>query len=388
MRRRYRKTARSLPWAMIPVIIAAGLTFIAFSSPSRSASSLELAVVTALTGDGADWGQTELNAVKLAIMDAEAAHVVEKGVVHLETENAPAEDVGAAVTAYRRAVATGAPYAVIGPTWDDAAAAIAPISTDLKTVTIAPDASSAVQKGHVYPFYFSMFSPEAPEMAVLAGYLARTGAKRAAIVFNQDPFSQQFHDAFAAAAKKAGLAIIGEFPIADPDARDFRGIIARLQALKPDVVYIEMTSTGAKGPFMRQAHDQGLKARVVSSSTTDTASLLKEYGDALDGLTFAAPIETPARRALAARYQKAFGAPPTAPSAPSAYDAARILITAFRAGVAPGEPLKDYLLGLTHIDGISAKGMRFTPEGRITWPEEAYEIRQIQAGAVHVVPTR
>jgi ABC-type branched-subunit amino acid transport system substrate-binding protein len=353
--------------------------------PSQKASTVALAITVALTGDGADWGQTELNAVNLAVLDAERTGKIPKGFVVVEANDASATDVASAVSTYRRSVALQTPYAVIGPTWDDSAAAIAPVSTELQEVTISPDASSGVERKRDYPYFFSTFAPEAGEMAALTTYLSDKKLTKAAIVYNQDPFSQQLHDEFRQAAIAHGLKIIGDFPIADPDARDFRGIIARLNSLSPDVVYIEMTSQGAKGPFMQQIRELGATWRIVSSSTTDTESLLKQYGSILDGIEFASARQTKARASLEAEYKSQFGQAPASPAAPYAYDAAGMLISAIRAGVKPGAPLRTYLLNQKSFEGASASDMRFDGQGRIEWPLTAYELRGIKDGKVQTI---
>jgi branched-chain amino acid transport system substrate-binding protein len=346
-----------------------------YSRPAFLQTKPKIAAILALTGSGADWGQTALNSIKLALQD-------NGNPFDLLTENAPAEEVDRSVSALRRVLASQKPYAIIGPTWDDVAAAFAPVIDREKVVTLAPDASSGVERDRDFPFWFSLFSPEKIEMDALASFLRARKSKTAVTIYNQDPFSQQLRDSFVAAAQKAGINIVADLPIADAETRDFRTQLLRAKALLPDAIFIEFADQNAKGPLMRQAKELDVKTTFVSSATTDTQSTLDQFGSILDGLTFAAPKVTAEYEKFSARYKTAYGSAPSAPSAGPAYDAVKLLISAWAAGKRTSEEVQSYLLLVKNFHGVSASDMSFSPTGRIVWPASAYEIKTIRNGQV------
>lgn len=360
--------------ATIAVLLAAASVVLILSNRTTLVQAKpRILAIVALTGSAADWGQTAANSIKLAFQDRPFELVI---------ENAPAEEIDRSVTALKRALATQRPYAIIGPTWDDVAAAFAPIIDQGKIVTLAPDASSGVERDRDFPYWFSLFAPEDIEMQVLTSSLRDKGIRTAVAIYNQDPFSQQMRDAFVGAAGKVGLNLLADLPVADAESRDFRAQLIRAKALQPDVLFVEFADQNAKGPLMRQVKELAIGSLVVSSATTDTQSTLDQFGSTLDGLTFASPKVTSEFQKFADRYQALFGSTPTAPSAGPAYDAAMMLISAWDAGKRTSDELRDYLLSLKSYQGVSAQDMRFSPKGRVIWPITAYQMRTIRDGKV------
>jgi branched-chain amino acid transport system substrate-binding protein len=300
--------------------------------------------------------------------------------LELIIEDGPAEKVNESVTAFRKLVDVNKVRVILGPTWDDVAAALAPLADQTKTVVIAPDASSGVEAKKDFSFFFSVYLPEDSEMASLASYLSSKGVKKVGTVYNQDPFSQQFRDAFVTEAKRARLEVISEFPISDPDAKDFRTQITRLKESKPDAIYVDFTSQDTKGPFMRQTKELGLQAMVVSSSTSQTESTLERFGTFLEGLTYAFPKETQRQQDFFARYQAKYGEGPRAPAAQYAYDAANMLIKVLKDGARTSEEIRKGLLSLKDYRGVSAERISFNEKGRVQWPTEGYIIKTVKDG--------
>lgn len=343
-------------------------------------SAIRIGGLFALTGDGADWGTTEEKAVRMAIQEANDGGGIRGKKIDLTVEDAPAEKVNDSVTAFRKLVDVYKVPAILGPTWDDVAAALAPLADQNKVVVSAPDASSGIEAKKDFLFFFSVFTPEFSEMASLVKYLKSKGATKVSIVYNQDPFSQQWRDAFVTESKRTNLAIISEFPISDPDAKDFRTQIVKLKELRPDAVYVEFTSQDTKGPFMRQAKELGLKTVLVSSSTSQTESTLEKYGKYIEGLIYAFPRETPRKKEFQEKFKAKFGESPKAPAAPYAYDAANMLIKVLRDGARTGDEIRTALLAIKDFQGVSAEHISFNEKGRVQWPAEEFVIKTVKDG--------
>jgi branched-chain amino acid transport system substrate-binding protein len=343
-------------------------------------SAIRIGGLFALTGDGADWGTTEEKAVRMAIQEANDGGGIRGKKIDLTVEDAPAEKVNDSVTAFRKLVDVYKVPAILGPTWDDVAAALAPLADQNKVVVSAPDASSGIEAKKDFLFFFPVFTPEFSEMASLVKYLKSKGATKVSIVYNQDPFSQQWRDAFVTESKRTNLAIISEFPISDPDAKDFRTQIVKLKELRPDAVYVEFTSQDTKGPFMRQAKELGLKTVLVSSSTSQTESTLEKYGKYIEGLIYAFPRETPRKKEFQEKFKAKFGESPKAPAAPYAYDAANMLIKVLRDGARTGDEIRTALLAIKDFQGVSAEHISFNEKGRVQWPAEEFVIKTVKDG--------
>lgn len=375
--------ARKKVWlglVLMAIVVAIGLLILVWRTGTRGEKATVVGALFALTGDGADWGTTEAKAVRMAIQEANDAGGIQGMKIELIVEDGPAEKVNDSVTAFRKLVDINKVRVVVGPTWDDVAAALAPLADQSKVVVISPDASSGIEAKKDFAFFFSVYTPEYSEMASLVSYLKSKGAKKVSTVYNQDPFSQQWRDAFVAEAKRAGFDIASEFPISDPDAKDFRTQITRLKGLRPEAVYVEFTSQDTKGPFMRQAKELGLSTVLVSSSTSQTESTLEKYGRYIEGLIYAFPRGTQKQKEFLEKYKSKYGEAPKAPAAPYAYDAANMLIKVLRDGAGTSEEIRTALLSLKDFQGASAERISFNEKGRVQWRAEEFVIKTVKEG--------
>jgi len=372
---------KTLSWILpVTALVVLSLSGILSCNRSIEPETHKIGGLFALTGVGADFGTTELNAVQMAIQEANDRGGIQGKNIELIVEDAPAENVNESVTAFKKLVDVDKVSIVIGPTWDDVGAAIAPLADQNQLVVFAPDASSGLEAKQDFPFFFSGYPLEDSEMASLASYLKSKGVRTVATVYNQDPFSEQFRSTFVREAKRAGLEVVSEFAISDPDAKDFRTQITRLKGSPPDAVYVEFTSQDTKGPFMRQAKELGLETIFVSSGSSETQSLLDSYGTFVEGLTYAFPRSTQRQKEFFERYQAVYGEIPRAITAPHAYDSMNMLIKVLRDGARSGEEIRRALLAIEDYPGVSSEHISFDEKGRVQWPPEGYVIKTVKDG--------
>jgi branched-chain amino acid transport system substrate-binding protein len=365
---------------LVLLLIVIGIYYYMQDSSIREQSVVKMGGLFALTGSGADWGITEEKAVRMAVEKANNEGGINGKKIELIIEDGPAERVNESVSAFIKLIDVKKVSVVLGPTWDDVAAALAPLADQKKVVVIAPDASSGIEAKKDFPFFFSIFTPEDNEMARLVKYVKEKGSKTASTIFNQDPFSQQWSDTFKMEAKRAGLDIVSEFPISDPDTKDFRTQIVKLKQSKVDVVYVEFTSQDTKGPFMRQAKELGLSSLIVSSSTSETESTLEKYGMYIEGLIYAFSKGTPQNKEFMEEYKTKYGEAPKAPSAPYAYDSAKMVIKVLRDGAITADEIRKALLSIKNYKGVSADNISFNEKGRVQWPVEGFVIKTVKGG--------
>jgi branched-chain amino acid transport system substrate-binding protein len=370
------KLARILFRGLIITAIGACLTL----NCGPGSEKIKIGCIFALTGDGADWGQDEAEATRLAIEEVNKEGGINGQIIELVLEDGPAEVVNSGVSAFQKLVNVHKVPAILGPTWDDVAAALAPLADRNKVVILAPDASSGIEKEKRYDYFFSVFAPEKSEMEKLVKFLKDQGVQKVATVYNLDPFSQQWRDTFKKAAEDENLQIILDLAVSDPEAKDFRTQIARLKQENVDAIYIEFTSQDTKGPFMRQAKELKLGSIIVSSHTSDTQSLLDSYGEYLDGLYIVSTKKTEATEELLERFQEKFGHSPRSPAVPYAYDAAKILIEILSQGARTGEEIKNGLYQLKDFAGVTAPSISIDESGRVEWPAEVYDIKVAKSG--------
>lgn len=364
-----------LPFLLIAVCSIVVMTI--SCTQNKSDLTIKIGALFSLTGSGADYGQDEAEATRLAIEEVNKAGGINGKNIELIMEDGPADNVNTSVTAFQKLINVSKVPVVLGPTWDDVAAALAPLADRNKVVVLAPDASGGIEREQNYDYFFSIFAPEITEMQSLIQFLKSKGVKRVATVYNLDPFSKQWRDTFAEVVKEHNLEITMDLPVSDPESKDFRTQIARLKNSKVDAIYVEFTSQDTKGPFMRQAKELKLASIITSSSTSDTQSLLDNYGQYMDGFYIASPKQTDAAKDLLKRFESKYGRPAKSPAAPYAYDAARMLVEVLKQGARTGEEIRNALYQIKEFNGVTAPKISFDKKGRVIWPSGVYEIKKV-----------
>ena len=152
-------------------------------------------------------------------------------------------------------------------------------------------------------------------------------AKKVYVLNDKTPYGQGLADQAEKAMKAAGATIVQSEGVA-AEERDFTALITKIQALKPDAIYFGGLY-GQVGPFLKQVRDKGINTPVVGGDGFDSEDLIKLAGSGASNVYFttvAPPVESvAAAKALAANYQKTFGAPLQGYGVMS-YDAAKVVL--------------------------------------------------------------
>jgi branched-chain amino acid transport system substrate-binding protein len=200
-----------------------------------------------------------------------------------------------------------------------------------------------------YSTAFRIMADDDKQGAMLGDYASRQlGLKRLAVVDDRTAYGQGLADAFAAAAKRAGAAIVRREYVSDKDF-DFRAVLTLLKAAKPEAVFFAGYDAQA-GPLARQMRDVGLDAILLGGETMNTAKFLELAGPAAEGHIASTPgaaLSTrPQGRAFAERYRQRYKQE-IGLYAPYFYDAVMVLAAAMQKAGTP-EPVK-YLPELHRI---------------------------------------
>src|SRR3989344_4441267 len=222
-------------WRILAVVVglATAISLVLFVKaalvlPGQSAAVGELTTIKvggifALSGDAAYWGQDEMRGAQLAVDNANKNGGVNGRRIEFIVEDAPAvEDLQKGVSAFKKLTEIDHVIAVIGPTWDNVAQAIAPLTDTEKTVVVSPDMSSGVEKDKDYAYFFTTALPVETEVLRIIEYAKEKGFVRVAIIRNVDPFSTIYAQTITKDGGQAGLTIVEDIAIPDLSTKDFQ----------------------------------------------------------------------------------------------------------------------------------------------------------------------
>ena len=212
---------------------------------------------------------------------------------------------------------------------------------------------------------FRMMTSDTQQGSVAGTFAVKNlGMKKIAIVDDRTAYGQGLADQFAKAAKAAGATIVDR-EFTNDKAVDFKGILTKLKAASPDLIYFGGADAQA-APMAKQMKSLAIKAPLMGGEMLHTPDFLKIAGPAADG-TYASlaglPLsDMPGGSQYVAKYKKAFGTDVETYS-PYAYDGTMALLTAMKKANST-DPAK-YLpeLAKTNMPGVTTTHLAYDEHG-------------------------
>jgi branched-chain amino acid transport system substrate-binding protein len=212
---------------------------------------------------------------------------------------------------------------------------------------------------------FRMMTSDTQQGSVAGTFAVKTlGMKKIAVVDDRTAYGQGLADQFAKAAKAAGGTIIDR-EYTNDKAVDFKSILTKLKAQKPDLIYYGGADSQA-GPMVKQMKTLGITAPLMGGEMVHTPTFLQIAGDAANGTVASLaglPLdEMPGGKDYVTKYKQRFGQDVQTYS-PYAYDGAMAMFAAMKAANST-DPAK-YLsyLAKTNMPAVTTKELAYDERG-------------------------
>ena len=321
----------------------------------------------ALTGPNATWGQSEANAVKMAVEKVNAAGGVLGKQLEIVAYDNRADRLEA-VNVAKRLIEQDHVVAIIGPAQSGVTNAIREVNNSAKVPVIATTATNSKvtvnDDGSVIPYTFRVCFIDPFQGTVAAQFaLEDLKAKTAAILYDVgDEYSQFLGKYFTEAFEKGGGKITTSEAFRSGEL-DFRAQLGKIKEGNPDVVFVPTMQKEA-ALSMKQARDLGIQGTFMGGDGWGSPDIFDLGGPAVEGGYFVniAALEDPTIQGFIKDYKAKYNQDPVLPNPVLAYDAVLWLADALkRAGSTDGEKLKaameqtQNLQVLTGILSIDAK---------------------------------
>ncbi len=154
---------------------------------------------------------------------------------------------------------------------------------DLPLVVITPTASeiSLTQKG--YRNFFRVNANDSAQARVDADFLVNTlGAKRIAVVYNDDPYGQGLGQLISSELQALGATVVTDIQVA-VEQSTFPDEIAQIAAAQPDAIFYGGYEVEA--PYLRlELIEAGLDLPFLASDGAFLAATIDEAGTAAEGI--------------------------------------------------------------------------------------------------------
>jgi branched-chain amino acid transport system substrate-binding protein len=328
------------------LLVAVLLITVAAGCVPAQPQTIKIGHEVALTGPNATWGQSENNAVKMAVDKVNAdGGVLGKKLEIVAYDNRA--DRLEAVNVAKRLIEQDKVAAIIGPAQSGVANAIREVNNSAKVPVVATTATSSKvtvnDDGSVVPYTFRTCFID-PFQGKVAAQFAATDlkAKTAAILYDVgDEYSQFLGQYFTEAFVKAGGKVTTSEAFRSGEL-DFRAQLGKIKDTNPDVLFIP-TQQKEAALASKQARDLGIKATFLGGDGWASPDLFDLGGPAVEGayLVNIADMGDPAIQGFLKDYRAKYNSDPVMPNPVLAYDAVLWLADAIkRAGGTDGEKLK------------------------------------------------
>ncbi len=265
--------------------ILAGMIALAVTH-TAAAQEIKVAVVGAMSGPVAQWGDMEFNGARQAIKDINAKGGV-KGDTLVAVEYDDACDPKQAVAVANKIVNDGIKY-VIGHLCSSSTQPASDIYEDEGILMITPGATNPELTQRGYQMIMRTAGLDSAQGPTAANYILETvKPQRIAILHDKQQYGEGLARSVQDGLKKGGANVVF-FDGITAREKDFSALLARLQKENIDFVYYggyypEM------GQMLRQARAIGLKTQFMGPEGVGNASLSNIAGDAGEGMLVTMP---------------------------------------------------------------------------------------------------
>lgn len=282
------------------------------TTPITENAPIKIGWIGPLTGAGALYGTTELNAAKLAVEDLNAAGGINGRAVELIVEDGKCEGATAASAATKLIEVDGV-HQILGGHCSTESLSILPITEPNKVFVIAGATGTDVFTG-AGKYSFRTFPSAKGLYGKLAEAAYKKGSRKAAMIAENKDWPKAVVGGFEGRFKEIGGEIVASetFP---PGETDFRTMLLKIKQSNPDSIMISAQGPDADAGIISQMAELGMDMQIYGDVIAVSKGVYDKTGGklpstAIAGLPLIDPSTSPKAQDVLDRFTKRFGAPP------------------------------------------------------------------------------
>ena len=349
---------------------------------SNSGKTYKIGFEGPLSGDNAQLGINEENAVKLAIDQANSS-----GNLGFKLEEKTSDDVGdpaKAPSAATELQQDNAVVGVIGPSFSGATNAVATSYDGAHLVLISPSATNPSLTSKGYKSFHRIVPPDSLEGKEAGDYLA-TKAKNVFVVDDLSDYGKGAADAVQQELQAKGVKTTRQG--VDAKTTDYSVISQKVKASGATALFYGGYDTQA-AQFAKALKSAGFTGITMTGNGGKSSKFTEGAGPAGDGWYFSCgcldATVAPQAKSFNDAYQAKFNTPPSTYS-PEAYDATNALIQAIKnagqSGAVTRQSVWDAVTNIT-FTGITTT-IHFQPNGEVE--QQVINLYQQKAGKIELL---
>lgn len=250
-------------------------------SAAHAADTVEIGMISDLTGPAALSGHHKVDGAQLAVDEINAHGGINGKKVKLLIEDDRGQNQ-AAVSAFERLAANQDVVAIIGSVRSNITQAMMPyIAKDQVPTMIGGTDPKLTQMGNKWVFRFRPNDDYAA--AAMAKFAVEDmKSKKVAILYDTDAFGSSGNALLDAALKKDGADVVSDQGYTTSTV-DYTSYLEKIRSSGADTLATYMTNAEDEAQMLKQLRQLGLKINVIGSTSIATAVCIQLAGPAVNG---------------------------------------------------------------------------------------------------------
>ncbi len=353
------------------IVILTAFAFLVLNKQPQE-GTIRIGFIGPLSGDAAAFGETERNAVELAISEINSAGGINGKNIKVIYEDGKCNGKDASIVA-QKLVEIDKVKIILGGACSGETLAIAPITEPNRVILFSAFSSNpAISDAGEYVFRNS------PSDTDTGRFLAENiikNYKKAAVLTENTDYAQGVRKVFKENFLKLGGTIVAD-EIFNQGDRDFRTQITKIKDSNPDVIFFVPQSGTTQGLVIKQMRELAVNSQIYTVIAAKDA--LEIAGNAIEGTIFvdAPTLSTTSGKALLDNYKKIYGSDPVNDyDAGARYDSVFITANALRQCSDDTDCIKNFLYNMDWYTGTIGR-YKFDNKGDVVGIEFALVIAQ------------
>jgi branched-chain amino acid transport system substrate-binding protein len=260
----------------------ASVAAFALAAPALSSAqeTLKFGVADPLTGPAAIFGNDQMQAVRWAVEDINAAGgVAGKDLEAIILDHQAKPEVG--INAVNRLVNVDK-VPVFITAFSNVVKAVAPIANRTETLMLSVGANSPEIK-NLGDYVYTTFPLADVDMTKLGQYMYEEhGKRRAAVLFVNHETGTEGAKVFRESFENAGGEVV-MYESYEQERSDFTGLVLQVKSLNPDIIHIHSVIRDFTA-IVAQMRQLGVDVQVTSFQTAFNPEMIKELGAGAEGI--------------------------------------------------------------------------------------------------------
>lgn len=336
------KTTKIIIGVVIAIIIIAGIWYGGSRKPTEE-EVIKIGAILPLTGSASDYGEEQLNGIKLAISETPSIRNRKITLFVEDSKNDPKEGI----SAFRNLIDIKKVDFLLG-TMSSVGLALKNQVIEEKIPTIWIAAHPDLVKNN--PWMFRNLPTASQYVEAVIKSIEREGIKKIGLFYLNDDMGASIKSSFV----ELFIGEITDMEMFNKDGNDFRTEITKLLATKPDSIFISGYGT-ATGLLIKQLREKGYDGNIFGPGEISSTNTQQAAGDAINGVIFSdySPDYTSgAGKIFRDKYFAFIGKEP-GPDSVLGYEEAKILFHAIDNTSGGREEVKEFLSTLKDYPGFS-----------------------------------